>query len=1253
MSNAANTTLVTPLALPLTGSSLIEASAGTGKTFTIAAQYVRFILAHIERINAPATRSTPLLPPDILVVTFTKAATEELKDRIRRRLVEAASCFYQQSTQPNDPFLSDLRAEFAEANWPLCAYALQTASEWMDEASVKTIHSWCQSLLREHAFTSGSLFNQKLLSDLEQIKLEAARDYWRNFIYPLHVDDYKLVAAEVGGPDTLLGVVNALWSTALAENPGSLSITDLSTQVEADYQRILSEHYHHWSQYLEQWITLIDDAEVNKLVNKPRTYNSKKVRSDFAGIQAWLALSEGEALANPPVVKKSLIDNYGWKNFPSAYDGPLPDAELLSALDALAKGVASKPGIKGPLAQHAASWIKQRFEQRMYQDAAMGFDDIIRQARAALCTQGEASEQLAQMVREQYPVAMIDEFQDTDPDQYAIFNAVYQIAQQRTDVAVFLIGDPKQAIYAFRGADIYTYLQARVDTAGRHYTLATNFRSTDNMVRASNAMFSHAENTQAKRAFLFADGQLPFVEVSAKGHGNALLINGEKASSALNLWTSLNEPDASKAISKEIYRQDQAQRYADFMAYLLNSAQQNQTGIKDENGQFTALQSKDLAILVSTHAEGHLMQQKLRERGIASVYLSDRNSVYDAQVARDLLLVLLACITPNDRTALTNALYSELINFSLHELEQLQADDLAWDTQVDQFYSLAETWQKQGVLAMIHQLIHEFSIASRFVGAQALEQGGDRYMTDLLHLAELLQQAAMSLDGEHALIRHLHEHIYQKESNAQPPDEQIVRLESDAELVQIITIHKSKGLEYSLVFLPFISACRPVSTKDTVFHYHDEEGVARTSMVPQASIVNQADEERLGEDIRKLYVALTRAKYACWASLAPVGDWSKSALAYLAGASEMSDAAEYIEHAHQVWGNEPGLKVCMAPETSDWTEQAMVMHVPRREAANKKTFVARQMPSGHRFKHWWIASYSALKYGALREPESALEATLLEDAEDDQLTDEGAYSASQGSADLLSSIHTIPRGAGPGTFLHNLLDDAAQQGFATVAENDLIRAQLLEKRCRYGQWKALMPILDQWLKSYLLTAFPLPDGADVKLAELQSYKAEPEFWFAVNGVNAQRIDDLVSKYILPAHARPALQSNYLNGMLKGFIDLVFEYQGRYYVADYKSNYLGADDSAYTQPAMREKILSSRYDMQYVLYTLALHKLLKARLGNQYDYDTHIGGVVYLFLRGYNAPGAGAFVDKPQKNLILELETYFVNDGTHERDKDYA
>ena len=1228
MTEPATTVLQSPLQLPMNGSNLIEASAGTGKTYTIAALYIRFVLAHIPSVSNGEVRVKPLLPPDILVVTFTKAATAELKERIRQRLVEAAHWFRNTTEDEHgDAFLEQLRSEFAEQEWPNCAHALQIASEWMDEASVKTIHSWCQALLKEHAFTSGSLFTQELTTELQHFRDDAARDYWREFVYPLPADDYLAVQQVASAALALLKACLPLWSMQPKHAPESIDIAALRAQAEAEYQARVRQQHQRWQTLLEQLYNFVDEADAQGWLLNKRKISPKATARSLSAVEAWLARDEADAHTDLPKITDAMLRNYSTAGFAECVSVDTAHLPFLNQLETIAELGDDGASIRGPLLQHAAQWMRHHYYQALHQHALMSFDDIIEQCREAM--QGPQGKLLAEQVRSQFPVAMVDEFQDTDPAQYAIFNAVYRLGEQPEDVAVYLIGDPKQAIYAFRGADIFTYLTARRDTQGRHFTLARNFRSTAAMVAASNLVFSRAEQKREKKAFLFAnqhDNQVPFVEVEASGHSAQLIVDGKPSTHALTLWLTDNQNAPQKPLNVADYNQQQALICASEIVRLLQGANQGLTGIQAGDGSFRPLQRADIAVLVNSRFEGAMVQQALRERGVASVYLSDRNSVFESPVAEQVLRILLACGHPEQRQLVTNALYSAILALPVSELAALQQDDHAWDTRVEQFYSYAHRWREQGVLAMLQRIIHDFHIAPRILQ----ELGGERTMTDLLHIAELLQQAAGKLDGEQALIRYLRDKIYHPGDESS--DEQTVRLESDSELVQIVTVHKSKGLEYPLVFLPFSSISKPINNDRSVYSYHDSKGAVQHTSEVTPEILAQVNEERLGEEIRRLYVALTRAKFATWASVATVKNWQHGAFAYLCEAEQATEQ-EFAECVRRTWDCSNALGLVSRPAITD-----DVWHAPQ---GQRQTPYVCTMPTEHKFRRWWIASYSSLQYGALREPESAVEDQLLDEGEPLQTELQALRPETQPS-----SIHHLPRGAGPGTFLHNLLEDAAEQGFSEVANGPATVQALVERRCRHGIWQQHSERLQHWLSSYLTTEFPLPGKAHFSLAALQNYQAEPEFWFSLKGVSTTAIDDLIAQHILPAHRRPRLQPNYLRGMLKGFIDLVFEHEGRFYVADYKSNYLGEDDSFYTQEAMRDKILTSRYDVQYAIYSVALHRLLKVRLGASYQPHKHFGGVVYLFLRGHNATSSGAYTDALNVEFLEQLSELMLTHDNH-------
>ena len=1206
-------TLPLALAFPLRGSQLIEASAGTGKTFTISALYLRLILGH-GGVESGFGRE--LLPPQILVVTFTDAATKELRDRIRTRLAEAARYFRGEIDAP-DALVEELRDQFAPEQWAACAGRLDIAAQWMDEAAVSTIHGWCQRMLREHAFDSGSLFTQTLETDHSDLLGEVLRDYWRLFCYPMHGDALNWVRANWSGPAALMPRVRALFGSS--RQPANAEQTP-AQMIEAcllERRQALVQLKAPWLQWAQELREICLQGVASKTVDG-RKMQARYFEPWFEKLSAWAADEDQEQLDLGTGFTRLTPDGMA-----EAWKGVAPQHPGLDAMPGLKAALDGLPSPDAAVLQHAAHWVSVRFEEEKRRRAEMGFDDMLLRLDSAL--QADGGDRLATLIREQFPVALIDEFQDTDPVQYRIFETIYRIEDNCPDTGLFLIGDPKQAIYAFRGADIYTYLRARQATAGRLHTLDTNFRSSHAMVKAVNHVFERAELRDSGRgAFLFREGSenpVPFVSVKSQGRKEVLQLDGQPVS-ALTLWQLPSE----QPLSGAVYRQYLAAACASQIVELLNGGQQGRCGFIKDGEALRGVLPADIAILVRDGKEAQAVRRELSSRGVRSVYLSDKDSVYAAQEAHDVLAWLKACAEPDVERPLRAALACITLDLPLVELERLNQDELAWERRVMQFRGYRETWRKQGVLAMLRRLLHDFELPQALIA----RPDGERVLTNVLHLSELLQQAAAELDGEQALIRHLAEHLA---LSGQAGEEQILRLESDEQLVKVVTIHKSKGLEYPLVFLPFICSAKPVDGSRLPLHFHDAAGNAQVSLKPTPELIAQADDERLAEDLRLLYVALTRARHACWLGVADLkrGNSNRSVLHLCALGYLLGGGAMLAESA--------GLQSWLA-EVQQGCDALQCEPVPAADAAhfypplNQATLLEPVIPGRRAAENWWIASYSALRIGDSLSPAEAPESALAQKLSDDERLDPEAPREV-----LLSGgdIHRFPRGPNPGTFLHGLLEWAGSEGFK--ADPEAIK-DAVARRCNRRGWQGWIETLSDWLQHLQDEPLRLNNGQPaVVLSELSQYQIEMEFWFASHKVDVVQMDTLVRQHTHGGAARAGAEPSLLNGMFKGFIDLTFEHQGRYYVADYKSNWLGTDDSAYTEQAMTASILDNRYDLQYVLYLLALHRQLKARLPG-YDYDQHMGGALYLFLRGTRAQGQGVFFTRPPRLLIESLDLMF-------------
>ncbi|MBF0203896.1 MAG: UvrD-helicase domain-containing protein, partial [Desulfamplus sp.] len=733
--------ILNPLTFPLYGTRLIEASAGTGKTYTIAALYLRLVLGH----GGTNSFSRPLTPPEILVVTFTNAATEELRDRIRRRLTQAAKFFMEQDD--GDDFLKTLRNEYPQESWSINARLLDNAAQWMDEASIHTIHSWCQKMLRQHAFDSGSLFDLKLSVNDDELIEDATCDYWRCHFYTKSVQDIFDMQSmtSITTPQELLKKVKPLlYLKSEASSDSSEELPD-PFEVLRERRKLIESARAIWESDFDTAIELIRNAQKNGILNGTK-YKAESLENWIEEMRLWV--KDKGALPSDKVLEKFSASGLasGVKKNKIA-----PKHLAFEALDSLLEQLADNPYLSSDKTfqslfyTHAAGEIRKRLSRVKERLALMGFEDMITRLDDAIWKNG--NQRLAEVIGDQYPVAMIDEFQDTDPVQYRIFSKIY--LNQSDKKGFFMIGDPKQAIYAFRGADIYTYLTARRDCEGNLYTLDKNFRSTHGMVQAANQMFGFANNmaTHPEGPFLFKD-QIPFEPVSAKGRDEQFVVQDSEMvnpemqfkvqdSEMVNPEMQFKVQDSYRVISginlchlnqntpvnktgNDGYIEQMAQLFADKIVRLLNLAAQsppragfavasgfnNDAGFDNDTGFIVKpLRPSDMAILVRNFREATAIRKALEMRNVRTVYLSDKDSVFDSEEASSLLYLLRACSEPTNEAYLKAALAVPVLAIPLNLLDELNQNEIAWENQVERFRNYLSMWQHQGVLPMIRAKI--------------------------------------------------------------------------------------------------------------------------------------------------------------------------------------------------------------------------------------------------------------------------------------------------------------------------------------------------------------------------------------------------------------------------------------------------------------------------------------------------------------------------------------------------------------------
>lgn len=1156
------------ISFPLSGPSLIEASAGTGKTYTIVNVYLRLLLGH---------QCQPLSVDQILVVTFTKAATAELKDRIRQRLHSAYLDFYAGSS--NDPFVQILIEQ--SENRDLACQRLSLATRQMDEASVFTIHSFCQRMLTQHAFESGALYEQNLITDESEWLTLAVNDYWRKYV--------------VTQPLGLLKQLTLLWSApeALLKSIRSLiyrhSVSDDIVTIEDchDTYTQFEEGAHECKQW---WVD--NDIGVQLAAAKLKGNTKLGRRSTY---DSMLSFCQSDELS--PLGKE------GWgafsaEKFEKAKSKSTADIshidltrfEHLSRLQILLQ-----QQVKLAFSQHALECVRSNLEDSKSLHNLLAPDDLLGRLKDAL--HEEKGVLLGNTIRTAFPAALIDEFQDTDPNQFDIFRSIFQPSGNDCRPCWIMIGDPKQAIYAFRGADIFTYIEAKnIVPEEQHFTLATNWRSQANLVNAVNQLFD-----QSEFGFMF-DNAIPFLSVDAAKPSIPVISLGQsKTGLEFQHLVSVDPSPVSWGQAQKVIARHTANQIAD----LLND------GASIEGKQIGA---GDCCVLVRDRGEADLVKQALNHANVASVFLI-RKSVFASQTSIDLFHLLKAIAEPNNERLLKAALATELFAMNASELDLLIADELAWQGIVEQCFMWQAHWQQQGVMMLINQICQYFEIPRKLIEYYT---DGLRRLTDLRHLTELAQQQSLLTPGESQLLHWFGEMISDPDHDNEG---QQLRLETDENLVQIVTMHAAKGLEFPLVFVPF--SCRYRETKDAI--YHDHQNLLRLDYLARPASLEKADFERLAEDIRLLYVAVTRAIYYC-----SVGVWN-NAHNRIKKQSEFAKTAvgKLLLSTSQVASDELiGAKINRLAESADIgyvviedQEYRPLRLQPVQEVSSELSISKLSKPV---FRHWQLTSYSAI---SRQQQHEVVEMPGL---------DEGVSSNDNvNENNTVASKFSFVKGAQAGSFLHGVLENI------DFMQPDNLADVIIQQGQWYGIEEHWFDVVETWIRDVLATPIGENQQTRFRLMDLAQdrIKVEMEFHIPLFHVCGEDFNRVINQFS-PQYSRH-YQFEKLHGMLKGFIDLTLQRDGKFYVADYKSNYLGAQLEDYQGASLEAAMQEHDYHLQALLYIVALHRWLGLTL-EDYRYETHIGGAYYLFLRGMERQSAqtGVYFTLPDKALIEALDHLF-------------
>jgi len=1208
--------------IPLTGRHLIEASAGTGKTYNITRIYLRLLLERELKVE------------EILLMTFTKDATQELRGRIDAFIREALNnwqslCSKDEYFQKIDDRVSRDKIEFL----------LKRALLFLDEAAIFTIHGFCQRALTQHAFASGLPFNANMSTNSSELVLEATQDWYRQ-LAKQNTEDFALVAQ--------------FWSTPSSfVSSFAKAISHRSKLSTLDVQSLVIKFTHLAKQAcssLTANASLLDEG----LITHKKADEKEKRAAELVKLTIWLTkISESiDELSLLAAIEQPMPDYLlNGNRHPKAFKIQLTEVlscakEIKIQVKNLAKDINKAKAYQ--LVRTAIYQIRKQVKQTKEQLNSLDFDDLIN--TLADCLQQQENKSLAQTLLAQYPVALVDEFQDTDPQQFSILQGIYYQNNQSNDplnetqnqlnvddIALYLIGDPKQAIYGFRGGDIFAYLNARSD-CDYHWLMDTNWRSSPEMVAAYNQLFLKGKELGNEDNHSVFGYGIPYQAVLAGKkieQASGSQLNDDRALQFIHFT---GDDETEKV--KQSVRPLMATWCANEIVNLLNHGYNN-----------LKTKPQNIAILVRDGREASDIKEALLTANLASVYLSDRANLFYSEQAKQLIQLLKGILSPEDERIYLSALACGLLGFNAKALYELQQNESAYQALKFSFFDYREQWQRQGFITMAINLMHQhfdFSKAN-------MHDIKARSLTNLLHLFEILQSASQQFLQPQELLYWFEQQCNQGNSGVDSELEVEQRLESDGDLIRIVTQHGAKGLEYPVVFIPFATRHKdPLKFGNksvSYLEYHDEQGQLCLSLDGDEQAKMAMANEAYAESIRLLYVAITRAEHRCYIfstafdkyELSPLGktlQW-QSEQDIKQSVQQLVDKSPEAINIQQVSFNDISADENLLQQSES---QISDLHVSK--------FV------GKIERDWWLSSFSALsrnlRHGGVSTP----------DRDSVELFESNLRNYSN---DQKALRFQLAKGAHSGNLLHDILEHNNFKSSNDVDNNMLesIKWPLI----KYGDLAAGFTETDlvAWLDEIVNTPLSLnkQDADNFCLADIPKQKAlrESEFYFPMESANVATLEKLLTDHrnVNSKNANKGYHTKfsavrlpsykYLKGMMHGFIDLVFEQNGKFYVCDYKSSHLGESFGDYKHEALRQNIEKNYYDLQYLIYSLALHRHLKQNL-TDYDVQQHFGGIYYLYLRGMRSgishgvtddefhQGTGVYYRSITPNELTQLDDTF-------------
>lgn len=1362
----------------LNSSSMIEASAGTGKTFTISNLVVRLLLEGLK--NGKGEKATPLDIEDILVVTFTNAAASDLRARILEKIHTCRVLFEAigkgqktvDSLDENDPlkdivelYLKDklkvkdslennnaVDINIQQKQAILYSRLLIRAERSIDKASISTIHSFCNKALNQiYSFEAGRAFNVELTNDVEEEKREAAFSVWRDLFYK-DSDFNKDLLLELLDKDSPLSFKKTVanldrvrlindakgyfgfslksyyQSSEKLQKTPIARLKYLLDAVEKDIASINEEHAQD-IQIVEKYKDEVFAAnggpgslyELAKGEPKKNPIKSD-VKSILKSLLANIASGKFNSFNFGQEIKKNVKKSYDFKDFyneDSNFVSGIKDYAFarLAEIDEFEKAASSViitalgmqanvDLIKKELEYLVSVMMIKKIDALCERDNLISNNEVLRQLAVALTKEKDRRDVLASLLRKRYPIAMIDEFQDTDPVQFTVFSKLYLNQDAvNSNAHCYLIGDPKQSIYKFRGSDINSYNEAKSQIekiGGCIYTLGTNFRSNANVVKAVNEIFAQvkdeSDSNYVAKPFDYNDSYSEKTPSNIKFEPVIASPNSAKSSFYFDIPKEDNQVASDENLSdtsenntsvcnfvRKIEFNDKTKAEVLMQAISKSVALEVKRcllyGKINSKGNVRAVKPSDIAILVSNKNENKAIQDALKELSIQSVYFSDDESVLSSSSqsksysnssddtkkasveAENIIYLMEAICNSTNASKVYRLLGSSLLSLTREEFIQ-KTDSFEFDDEISLLRECGNKWESYGFITAFLYYLNKHDLLKTMLNAE----NGERALSNYFQIAEIIQSINSKVIGSNAQLLWFKDLVLNGNSDLSD-DVTKKHLESEQSLVKIYTIHKSKGLQYPIVFSPFLFGTTNYDKDGIYYDPHDRHvslSLNPSELVNGTAISELEKVASLQEKVRLLYVDLTRAQLANFVFL-PVylgekKNDTKSALRAIATPKEGEllkalDSEELFTNLNK-----------FDNESDPANEKLIAAKVKVESQCSEKIDEPSSLDKGSVDNSFTVTSYSAITSGAHND----MFASDIDEKEIEPDANDLEEDISNEERNLIN--FTFSRGSAAGSFLHKLLEIVLSRNDVNKEDQDSTY-QFVNSQLKYDYYHLIsnqgnekICALASWLNN-ILNANLLPESSKndhLKLSDLtpDNCARELDYYLPCKDFKVKVLNKLCHEFYAKvvkdnnlSHIPdlPDLKKSNFKGFMKGSLDLVAKFttkQGdKFFMIDYKSNYLGDSFGDYTQDSILKSIFEARYDVQILFYSLALYRFLKCTL-HDFLYEKDFGGVMYLYLRGMNSNNTvspGQFYVRPSEELIKRLSDLFdgIEDNNHE------